>query len=96
MIKVEIPSLSSFIKFLQKNAGANILSTPQVMALDHQKAEVSIIEKIPVLGERTASANYINQITTSTNTVDIETSLIITPHINPDVNSIRLEIEQKN
>ena len=92
---IEVPTLSSFIKFLQKTVGANILSTPQVMALDHQQASVSITEKIPVLGERTSSQAVINQFTTSTSQVDVETALIFTPHINPDVNSIRLEIEQK-
>ena len=92
---VKVPTLSSFVNFLQKTAGANILSTPQIMALDHQKAEVKIIEQIPILGERTTQSNVVNQFTTSTSKVDVETSLIITPHINPDVNSIRLEIEQK-
>ena len=92
--KVEIPTLSSFVKFLQQNAGANILSTPQIMALDHQEAEVTITETIPVLGERSVQSAY--AITSnSTKDVDIETSLKFRPHINPDVNSIQLEIEQK-
>ena len=93
--KLEIPTLSSFVKFLQKTVGANILSTPQVMALDHQEATVSITEQIPDLGEKTIGQSAINQFTTSTRRVDVETALIITPHINPDVNSIRLKIEQK-
>ena len=91
---INIPSLSSLIKFLQKTVGANILSTPQVMALDHQQATVSITEKIPVLGERTTQT-ALAQATTSINNVEVETSLVITPHINPNVNSIRLKIEQK-
>ena len=32
---IMIPSLSSFIRFLQRTVGGNILSTPQVIALDH-------------------------------------------------------------
>ncbi|MDE0119733.1 MAG: type II secretion system secretin GspD [Bdellovibrionales bacterium] len=92
---LKIPTLSSFINFLQTNVGANILSTPQVMALDHQQAEVKITEHIPILGERTTQTNIANQFTVSAGKETVETSLIITPHINPDVNSIRLEIEQK-
>ena len=93
--KIEIPSLSSFIKFLQQNVGANILSTPQVMALDHKQAEVSIVDQIPVSGERsTSTASYVVP-TQSVRKEKVETLLKITPHINPDVNSIRLEIEQK-
>lgn len=92
--KVEIPTLSSFVKFLQQNAGANILSTPQIMALDNQEAEVTITETIPVLGERSVQSAYAIA-TNSTKDVNVETSLKFTPHINPDVNSIQLEIEQK-
>ncbi len=93
--KIEVPTLSSFVKFLQRTVGANILSTPQVMALDNQQATVSIEEQIPVLGERTAQSSIVGQISTSITPISVETALIITPHINPDVNSIRLEIEQK-
>ncbi len=92
---VKVPTLSSFINFLQTNVGANILSTPQVMALDHQQAEVKITEHIPILGERTTQTNIANQFTVSAGKETVETSLVITPHINPDVHSIRLEIEQK-
>lgn len=92
--KIVLPTLSSFVKFLQKNAGANILSTPQIMALDHQEAEVTITETIPVLGERSVQSAYAIA-TNSTKDVNVETSLKFTPHINPDVNSIQLEIEQK-
>ena len=92
---VKIPTLSSFIKFLQTNVGANILSTPQVMALDHQEAEVKITEHIPILGERTTQTSIANQFTVSAGKETVETALMITPHINPDVNSIRLKIEQK-
>lgn len=93
--QIKLPTLSSFIKFLQTTVGANILSTPQIMALDHQEATVSIEDKIPVLGERTAQANLIGQVATSITPLSVETALIITPHINPSVNSIRLKIEQR-
>ena len=92
---LEVPTLSSFVQFLQKNVGANILSTPQIMALDHQEAEVSIVEKIPKISSRTISNNSLYGPTTTTGTDDVEVTLTITPHINPDVNSIRLQITQK-
>ena len=93
--KIEVPTLSSFVKFLQRTVGANILSTPQVMALDNEEATVSIEEQIPVLGERTAQSSIVGQISTSITPISVETALVITPYINPDVNSIRLKIEQK-
>ena len=95
---LSFPSLSTFINFLQKTIGGNIVSTPQVIALDHQKATISIIEEIPVIGSKATLANQtinnasvLNQVTSKEK---IETSLEITPHINPDVNSVRLEIKQ--
>ena len=90
---ITIPSLSSFIQFLQTNIGGNILSTPQVMALDHEEATVAITDAIPVLGD----INLTNQGNPFQGTTEkqVETLLKFTPHINPDVRSIRLKIEQK-
>ncbi len=91
-----IPSLSSFVQFLQKNVGANILSTPQVMALDHQEAIVTINESIPVIGTLLQFGSGANSVPgANINYKNVETALKITPHINPDVSSVRLKIEQK-
>ena len=91
-----IPSLSSFVQFLQKNVGANILSTPQVMALDHQEAIVTINENIPVIGTLLQFGSGANSVPgANINYKNVETALKITPHINPDVSSVRLKIEQK-
>ena len=91
-----IPSLSSFVKFLQSNVGGNILSTPQVMALDNTEATVSITDQIPIAGERvqTAAGSVSDLISSSISKVDVVTMLKITPRINPNVNSIQLAIEQ--
>ena len=93
--KITVPSLSSFVKFLQKTVGANILSTPQIMALDHESAEVGITDVIPVQGERTTSTTTVGQISTSNKELNVETLLKLTPRISPDVNSVKLTIEQK-
>ena len=90
-----IPSLSSFIKFLQKTVGGNILSTPQVIALDHQEAKVTIEDRIPTVGALTqfggaANSTFIPNVKYQ----EVTTQLVITPHINPDVDSVRLKIKQ--
>ena len=91
-----IPSLSSFIKFLQTTVGGNILSTPQVIALDHQEAKVTIEDNIPTVGSLTqfggAGTPFIPNVSPKFQTVT--TRLAITPHINPDVDSVRLKIQQ--
>ena len=91
-----IPSLSSFIKFLQKTVGGNILSTPQVIALDHQEAKVTIEDRIPTVSSLTqfGGVGVANQITSNIKYENVTTQLIITPHINPDVDSVRLKIKQ--
>ena len=94
---INLPTLSSFVTFLQKTVGANVLSTPQVIALDHKEAKVSIIDEIPQVAESvtpTVGLSNINQVT-STKSINVETELTFTPHINPSVNSIRMEITQK-
>ncbi len=92
-----VPTLSSFVKFLQKTAGANVLYTPQVIALDHQEAKITIKEEIPIVGSLTASplsgGNFLPSV--SKDKVSVTTELAITPHINPDVNSVRMQIQQK-
>ena len=92
-----IPSLSSFIKFLQKTVGGNILSTPQVIALDHQEAKVTIEDRIPTTSSLTqfGGVGIANQTTSNIKYETVTTQLVITPHINPDVNSVRLKIKQK-
>ena len=94
---INLPTLSSFVRFLQRTVGANVLSTPQVIALDHQEAKVAITEEIPQVGESvtpTVGLSNINRIT-SAKSADVVTELKFTPHINPSVNSIHMQISQK-
>ena len=94
---INLPTLSSFVTFLQKTVGASVLSTPQVIAMDHQKASVSITDEIPQVAESvtpTIGLSNTNRVT-STKAIEVETQLEFTPHINPNVNSIRMEISQK-
>ena len=92
---IMIPSLSSFVRFLQRTVGGNILSTPQVIALDHQEAKVTIEERIPTVGALTQFGNNSSQFIPNTGKPEtVTTQLIITPHINPDVDSVRLKIKQ--
>lgn len=89
--KQTIPNLVGFINLLKKNNRANILSTPQIMALDNQDAEIEVGDKI---------ATGINTTTSATgNTAspifeDATIKLKIKPFISPSSESIRMEITQ--
>lgn len=88
--QVEVPSLLGFIKLLSEHKTINILSTPQVIAMDNEKATIEVGDKVPV-GSSTQTTG--SSVTTSTDRQDVSTKLEITPHISPGSQSLRLEIE---
>ncbi len=90
---ITIPSLIGFINFLKTTKKANILSTPQIMALDNQEAEIEVGDKV-VTGSSTTTPNNGSPITTPTFD-DATIKLNIKPFISPASNSIRLEIKQQ-
>lgn len=90
--KVQIPSLLGLIKFLKKNAGGNILSTPQITALDNEEALIEVGENVPVSQNSTATASGS---TSNIERKDLTLKLKITPYISPDTDSVRMKIDQK-
>lgn len=90
---ITIPSLVGFINFLKTTKKANILSTPQIMALDNQEAEIEVGDKV-VTGSTTTTPSNGASITTPTFD-DASIKLNIKPFISPASNSIRLEIKQQ-
>lgn len=88
-----IPSLIGFINFIKSNTKANILSTPQVLALDNQTAEIEVGDKVPV--SVTQTTNAAGQITSSANFEEATIKLTIKPFISPASETIRMEVDQK-
>jgi general secretion pathway protein D len=89
--KVVIPNLISFISFIQTNLDGNVLSTPQILAIDNEKASIEVGEKIPI-GEETISlgAGAGNKVTQRFEEAPI--SLELTPYIRPDSDSVRMNL----
>lgn len=88
---ISIPSLVGFINFLSSITNTNILSTPQIMALDNEEAEIEVGANVPVGSSSIQSATGT---TTSQERVDATIKLNIKPHISPGSNTMRLEITQ--
>ncbi|MCX7978449.1 MAG: type II secretion system secretin GspD [Bdellovibrionaceae bacterium] len=88
---ITIPNLIGFINFLKTTRRANILSTPQITAMDNQEATIEV-------GDRVATG--VNTTTSSTGTTvspileDATIKLTIKPFISPASESIRMEINQ--
>lgn len=87
-----VPSLLGFINFLKTNANANILSTPQLMALDAQEATIEVGDKVVTGSTATAGANGAAPVVTPT-FEDATIMLKIKPFISPTTNSIRMELK---
>jgi general secretion pathway protein D len=76
---------------LQNEGNLNVLSRPQIVAMDNQKASIDVSNDVPyVTGTSTTTGG---QITTSVGRSDIGIQLEVTPQINPD-GFVRMEIKQ--
>ncbi len=85
-------NLRAFLRALEVNAAANILSKPTIVALDNEEAEILVGENVPFITGSTTSSNNDNPFTT-VKRQDIGVTLKIKPRVNND-DSITLEIQQ--
>ncbi|TNF33094.1 MAG: type II secretion system protein GspD [Gammaproteobacteria bacterium] len=83
------------LKALNSDAATNILSTPSIVTLDNQEAEISVGQNVPFLTGSYSTTN--NGTTNPFQTVerkDIGITLKVTPQIN-DGDTIKLDIDQE-
>jgi len=76
---------------LKSNSHTNLLSTPSIMTLDNQEAEIIVGQNVPFRTGSTASNSNTNPFTTITRE-DVGITLKVKPHIH-DGEAIRLEVE---
>jgi general secretion pathway protein D len=88
-------SFGVLITALSANTKSNLLSTPSLLTLDNQKAEILVGQNVPCqTGSFTTSASGADNPFTTIERQDIGVTLKVTPHINEGA-SLRLEIEQE-
>lgn len=88
-------SFGMLITALSANSKSNLLSTPSLLTLDNQKAEILVGQNVPFqTGSFTTSASGADNPFTTIERQDIGVTLKVTPHINEGA-SLRLEIEQE-
>ena len=80
------------IQALQSVSNSNLLSTPSIMTLDNQEAEIVVGQNVPFVTGSTSSTSNSNPFTTIKRQ-DVGTTLKVIPHIH-DGKYIRLEVEQ--
>lgn len=88
----EVPSLTGLINFIKSNNAGNVLSTPQIMALDNEEAELEVGDTVPVSTESNSTATGVSS---GIKREDLTLKLKITPFISPDTDNVRLKIEQQ-
>ena len=88
---VKVKSLMSFVNFLKTHTQANVLSTPQILALSNEKSTIEVGDEVPV------SLNQSQNGTSTTANVQREKATVkleVTPFISPESNLVRMKILQ--
>jgi general secretion pathway protein D len=94
----EFLNVAALIRALASDATTNILSTPTLVTLDNEDAEIVIAENVPfVTGQFTVNAGGGDQVSNPFQTIerrDVGLILRLTPQIN-EGDAMRLDIEQE-
>ncbi|MEY4616633.1 MAG: type secretion system protein GspD [Pseudomonadota bacterium] len=88
----KVTSLVGFLNFLKTTGRTNVLSTPQIMALDNEESEIEVGEEVATSLQTTQSPTGTQ---TSANFKDATIKLKIKPFISPASDTIRMKIDQK-
>lgn len=84
------------VSALASDTRSNLLSTPSLLTLDNQSAEILVGQNVPFkTGSYTTSGSGADNPFTTVERKDVGISLKIKPHIN-DTSSLRLEVEQES
>ncbi|MEO7012663.1 MAG: secretin N-terminal domain-containing protein, partial [Dokdonella sp.] len=96
----EIINLGALVRALRGDGKTNILSTPSILTLDNQEAEIKVAQEVPFLTgsyTNTASSGQNGQVTNPFQTIerkDVGLVLKVTPHVN-EGDAVRMEIHQE-
>ena len=107
---VPVKSITGLIKFFKQKGNANILSTPQIMALNNEESTIEVGEEVPVafntmggfpglggLGGAGGAGGLggFGGFGGQVQFKDATIKLTITPYISPDTDSVQLDIDQQ-
>jgi general secretion pathway protein D len=92
-------SFAALIQALRSDSSSNIISTPSLITMNNEEAEVKVTQEIPLItGSFSSSTASVNGTTSPFQTIqreEVGTILKVTPHIN-EGNSVQLKIEQED
>ncbi|OQW52833.1 MAG: hypothetical protein A4S09_08290 [Proteobacteria bacterium SG_bin7] len=91
---IPIKSLVGLLSILKTTTDANILSSPQIMALNNEKATIEVGRDVPVSTTTTPTTVAGAIPSTSIERKNATIKLVIEPFISPNSDKIRMKIEQ--
>ncbi len=92
---IKFLNVGALLRALQVDGDVNVLSTPNILTTDNQKAEIMVGENIPfITGQSQSTATGGGAILTSIERKDVGITLKLTPQITSDDN-VRLDIYQE-
>lgn len=81
----------AILQAIESESNSNLLSTPSILTLDNQEAEIVVGQNVPFITGSTSSSNNANPFTTITRE-DVGVTLKVKPHIH-EGKALRLEVE---
>ncbi len=91
-VQVGTVNIRALLKALQSNSDVNILSTPQILTSDNQKAEIVVAQNVPFPGAQSQSVG--GNVQTTIERKDVGIILRLTPQILEN-NLVKLEVYQE-
>src|ERR1700720_208174 len=92
-------NFAAIVQALRSDGSSNIISTPSLITMNNEEAEVKVTQEIPLItGSYSNSQTSIAGTTSPFTTIqreEVGTILKVTPHIN-EGNSVQLKIEQED
>lgn len=87
-----VQSIDGLIKLITTNTESNIISTPQIMAINNEEAVIEVGEKVPVANNQQTNGTTI---TSNVQRENVTTKLTITPHLSPDNDRVKMKVKQE-
>jgi general secretion pathway protein D len=92
-------SFAALIQALRSDGSSNIISTPSIITMNNEEAEVKVTQEIPLItGSFSNTTQQVGGTSSPFQTIqreEVGTILKVTPHIN-EGNSVQLKIEQED
>ncbi len=76
------PNMSSFINAMANDTDVNVISTPQILTMDNQEAEIKVGSNVPYLTNQTTDTTNLNNTVQTFDYRDVGVTLKLTPQIN--------------